>query len=204
MTVIWLARHAQAHNPMAVLYGRLPRVGLSPAGRLQAEALADFLAARPLAAVYSSPMLRARQTARTIAAAQPDGPGVHVSQDLHEIRSSWQGRPLAELDAVRWDFYSAPRSRSDETLHAIRDRMCHWVRQTLRRYPGAEVVGVSHGDPILVLVAELQGRLVDIASIRPSRYPPTGSVYRLEVDSFGHAQKVELVVPKTQTTDTDR
>jgi broad specificity phosphatase PhoE len=204
MTLIWLARHAQVHNPMAVLYGRLPRIGLSPAGRLQARLLAEFLADRPLAAVYSSPLLRARQTARTIAAAHPGGLGVHVSKDLLEIRTSWQGQPLAKLDAVRWDLYTVPRSPSDESLHAIRDRMCHWVRQMLRRYPGAEVVGVSHGDPILVLVAELQGRLGDIASIRPSRYPPTGGVYRLEVDSAGHAQDVELVLPKPQTTDTDR
>ncbi len=87
---------------------------------------------------------------------------------------------------------------------AIRDRLCHWLRHMLRRYPGAELAGVSHGDPILVLVAELQGRLVDIASIRPSRYPPTGSVYRLVVDATGHVRDAELVVPKTQTTDTDR
>ena len=187
-----------------MLYGRLPRVGLSAAGRLQAHALAAFLADRPLAAVYSSPMLRARQTARAIAAAHPAHLAVHVSQDLHEIRTSWQGRPLTELDAVQWDFYTVPRTSSDESLQAIRDRMCHWVRQLLREYPGAEVAGVSHGDPILVLVAELQGRLVDIASIRPSRYPATGSVYRLEIDASGRARSVELVVPEAQTTDTQR
>jgi broad specificity phosphatase PhoE len=189
---------------MAVLYGRLPRVGLSPAGRLQADALAALLAARPLSAVYSSPMLRARQTARTIVAAQSAEVAIHVSQDLHEIRTSWQGRPLTELDAVQWDFYTVPRSPSDESLHAIRDRLCHWVQHVLDWHPGAEVAGVSHGDPILVLVAELQGRLVDIASIRPSRYPPTGSVYRLEIDATGRARAVELVVPRAQTTDTDR
>jgi broad specificity phosphatase PhoE len=204
VTVIWLARHAQAHNPTAVLYGRLPRVGLSPAGQLQARALADFLADRPLAAVYSSPMLRARQTARAIVAAQPAGLAVHLAQDLHEIRTSWQGQPLTELDAVHWDFYTSPRSPTDERLHGIRDRMCHWVARMLRRYPGAEVVGVSHGDPVLVLLAQLQGRLVDIASIRPSRYPPTGSVYRLELEPTGQARSVELVVPTAQTVDTDR
>jgi len=61
----WLARHGEVHNPSRVLYGRLPRMQLSPEGRRQAQALADFLGPRPLAAIYSSPMLRARRTAGT-------------------------------------------------------------------------------------------------------------------------------------------
>ena len=201
-TVIWLARHAQAHNPSAVLYGRLPRVRLSEAGQREARALGELLASRPLGALYSSPMLRARQTASAIAAAQPRPLPIHLSQDLHEIRSSWQGRPLAELDAVRWDFYTTPRQADDERLHVIRDRMCRWVTRVLRRHPGEEVVGVSHGDPILVLIAQLKGRLLDIASIRQGRYPPTGSVYRLQLEPNGAAQSVELIVPTDRTADT--
>lgn len=41
-TTVWLARHGEVHNPKQVFYGRLPRMGLSPAGRRQAEALADL------------------------------------------------------------------------------------------------------------------------------------------------------------------
>jgi broad specificity phosphatase PhoE len=179
-TVVWLARHAEAFNPAAVLYGRLPRVRLSEAGRRQALALADFLCARPLVAIYSSPMLRARQTARVIAERCPAAGPVHVARDLHEIRSSWQGVPLAQLDQVNWDLYSTPREPTDESLTVIRDRMCRWLGRALRRHAGHEVVGVSHGDPILVLVAQLSGRLMEVASIRQGGYPPTGSVYRLE------------------------
>ena len=72
MTTVWLARHGEAHNPSELLYGRLPRVRLSPEGRRQAQALADFLAPRPLAAIYSSPMLRARRTADAVLATRTD------------------------------------------------------------------------------------------------------------------------------------
>ena len=32
MTTVWLARHGEAHNPGGLLYGRLPRVRLTPEG----------------------------------------------------------------------------------------------------------------------------------------------------------------------------
>ena len=70
-TTIWLARHGEVHNPSNLLYGRLPRMDLSPEGRRQAQALDDFLAERPLAAIYSSPMLRARRTAEIILRVAP-------------------------------------------------------------------------------------------------------------------------------------
>ena len=67
-TTILLVRHADVHNPADVVYGRLPRFGLSSVGREEATRTAATLAGEPLAAIYSSPQLRARQTAETIAA----------------------------------------------------------------------------------------------------------------------------------------
>src|SRR5262245_14410990 len=90
LTTIWLARHGEVHNPGEVLYGRMPRMRLTPEGHRQAEALADFLAARPLAAVYSSPMLRARRTAAAVLARQPGLGRIRVDRDLHEIGTGWQ------------------------------------------------------------------------------------------------------------------
>ena len=57
-----MVRHAHVHNPQDILYGRLPRFRLSPEGRTQAEILARFLSTRDTAAIYTSPLLRARQT----------------------------------------------------------------------------------------------------------------------------------------------
>ena len=45
-TTIWLARHGEVHNPTNVLYGRLPRVDLTPEGRRQAHAIAEWLRKR--------------------------------------------------------------------------------------------------------------------------------------------------------------
>ena len=81
-TTVWLARHGEVHNPARVLYGRLPRMQLSPEGRRQAGALADVLGPRPLAAIYSSPMLRARRTAAIVLASHPSLQRVRIDADL--------------------------------------------------------------------------------------------------------------------------
>lgn len=186
------------HNPRHLLYGRLPRFGLSPEGRRQADALGRFLAERPLAAIFSSPMLRARRTAALVAAYHPTLT-VRVDRALHEIDNSWEGTPLDELDQIGWDYYSHPRHADDESLEQIRDRLCGWLARVLRRHAGAEVLGVSHGDPILVLVACLTGRTMTTHGIRPQPYIPTACVYRLDFDPGGTFLGHELFVPH-QTT----
>src|SRR5438105_10963884 len=150
-TTVWLARHGEVHNPSNVLYGRMPRMRLTLEGRRQADALAAFLAARRLVAIYSSPMLRARRTAEFVLSRHPELGRVRIDSDLQEVRTGWQGEPLATLEQIDWDFYGNPRAATDESLQMIHDRMHRWLGRILRRHAGSEVVGVSHGDPILIL-----------------------------------------------------
>ena len=51
-----VARHADVYNPRDVVYGRLPRFGLSKLGWGQAKRPAQFLAPIPVAALYSTPI----------------------------------------------------------------------------------------------------------------------------------------------------
>jgi broad specificity phosphatase PhoE len=194
-TTIWLARHGEVHNPSNLLYGRLPRMGLSPEGRRQAQALSTFLAERPLAAIYSSPMLRARRTAEVILASHPALVRLHIDSDLNEIRTAWQGEPLAALEAINWDFYSHPREPGDESLAMIQARMLRWLKRMLRRHAGAEVVAVSHGDPILILAGTLQGLPLDPEGIFPRPYIEPASLYQLRFDAQGDCRGVQLHVP---------
>jgi len=194
-TTVWLARHGEVHNPGRVLYGRLPRMQLSPAGRREAGALAEFLGPRQLAAVYSSPMLRARRTADIVLASQPGLRRVRIDADLQEVQTGWQGQPLEALERIDFDFYAHPFGTGDESLQTILARMQRWLRRMLRRHAGAEVVGVSHGDPILILVGTLAGLRLDPASIFPRPYIGTGVLYRLHFDAAGSCRDVQLLVP---------
>jgi probable phosphoglycerate mutase len=194
-TTIWLARHGEVHNPGNVLYGRLPRVRLTPEGQRQAGALAQLLRGRPLAAIYSSPMLRARRTADAVLAVHPELDRVRIDSDLLEVRTAWQGEPLQALEAIDWDFYTNPRDAADESLQAIHDRMHRWLGRMLRRHAGSEVLGVSHGDPILILVGTLSGLPLDSRRIFPRPYIEPGVLYRMRFDASGACQDVKLLVP---------
>ena len=194
-TTVWLARHGEVHNPGQVLYGRLPRMGLSPEGRRQAGALAEFLGTRPLEAIYSSPMLRARRTAGIVLTSQPQLQRVRIDSDLQEVHTGWQGQPLEALERINFDFYAHPFGTGDESLQMIHDRMQRWLQRVLRRHVGAEVVGVSHGDPILILAGTLAGLRLDPESIFPRPYIATGVLYRMQFDAQGGCRDVQLLVP---------
>jgi probable phosphoglycerate mutase len=186
------------HNPGNVLYGRLPRVRLTPEGQRQARALAQYLQARPLAAIYSSPMLRARRTAEAVLNACPDIQRMRIDSDLQEVRTGWQGEPLASLERIDWDLYAHPRAADDESLQTIQARMQRWLGRVLKRHAGQEVVGVSHGDPILILVGTHSGLPLDPRRIFPRPYIEPGVLYRMRFDAAGHCRDVKLLVPHAE------
>ncbi len=70
-TTVWLVRHGYVHNPNKIIYGRLPRFRLSERGVEEARAAGRMMSEMTLHAAYSSPLLRARQTAREILAFHP-------------------------------------------------------------------------------------------------------------------------------------
>ncbi len=177
--IIYIVRHTDVHNPADILYGRLPRFGLSEIGRKQAWVTAEVLAGVPVSAFYTSPMLRARQTTGVLASRHPGVP-IHVSQWLNEVRTGWQGRPHAELEQIRFDFYNRRIYLHDEGLDAIWARISRFVRRVRRAHQGEVVVAVTHGDIFAVSRAGFTGLPIDISSIRlPHPYPGKGALLKL-------------------------
>lgn len=93
-----LIRHAETDsNARHVLDSRPPGPPLNAEGVRQAARLARRLAGEPLAAVYASVALRARQTADAVA--EPHGVAVTVCDGLHEVDvGELEGR--ADLPAI--------------------------------------------------------------------------------------------------------
>jgi len=88
---VWLIRHADAYVGLESLNEGVLDPPLSSVGLDQAARLARRLSDIPLGAVWSSPLLRARQTAEAIAG----GHGLEVREDerLREVRTDWdEGR----------------------------------------------------------------------------------------------------------------
>lgn len=185
-TTILIVRHTDVYNPDDILYGRLPRFHLSELGISQAERTAQVLAEEPIATFYSSPQLRARQTARIVATPHPQT-RIHISSLLSEVYTAWQGRPHADLEEIKFDFYANPLSEDDERLDQLWQRLDRFVRLTRKRHPGQTVVAVTHGDIAMLARSGYLKLPIDIASIRlPHIYAGKGSLTRL---TFGHNLK---------------
>ena len=154
-TVVTLVRHGEVHNPDGILYGRLPGFPLSERGRRQAAAVAEHLRGvrPPVAAVVSSPLERALQTAAPIAEAA--GVAVSVDERLIESGLTFQGRPLASrLSYARpadWrHLYNPWRPSWGEAYRDIAARMRAAIDDAREAHPGGRVVCVSHQSPIWV------------------------------------------------------
>src|SRR5437762_6269272 len=109
MTRFFLVRHASMDDLGHRLVGRQRRVLFRSQGQAEAEKLAARLAEVPLAAIYSSPMERAQETAAMIART----PRLEISTEpgLNEIDyGDWTGKTFDELDTLpEWRRYNTDR-----------------------------------------------------------------------------------------------
>lgn len=152
--MIVFARHGQtAPNRDGLVLGRADPE-LTEEGHRQAVLLGAALAGEPVAAIVSSPLLRARQTAEVVAQACGGGVPLAVDQRLVEIDwGTWEGRPagsLAVADVDRWraDDGTAPEG---ESLDSLSRRVESFCVETLEE--DGLVVAVSHVSPIKAAAA---------------------------------------------------
>ena len=170
-TRLVLVRHAETEeSARGRCYGRLD-VPLSPRGLRQAEALGAALAELPLAAVYASPLARALDTARPIAAAQELDPVVLDALrelDFGEI----EGLRYDEIEAQRPELFRAwmddpagVRFPGGESLGDLRARVLPAAAEIRARHVREAVAVVAHGGVIRIVLAEALG-LADGALFR--------------------------------------
>ena len=171
---------------------------LSDEGRAQAGAAAKALADRQLAAVYASPLARAQETARAIAACH--GLPVLTAPAFREIcLGLWEGLTIAEVQAQFPELYAAWRERphtvtmpNGESLAAVRERILEGLGQLRSAHATDTVCLVSHGVTIRLLILEAFGLLperlwsiyVDAAAISELEYRDgSATVHRMNVQS---------------------
>lgn len=161
-TRIHLVRHGEVHNPDGILYGRLPGFRLSDKGRGQAQAVADALAGRDIAAVIASPLQRAQETAAPIAAAH--GLPVDVDENLIESTNFFEGKRVSPGDGawrdpkVWWQLRNFFTPSWGEPYAQIAGRMATAVDKARARGAGREVVCVSHQLPVYTTRLHLTGQ----------------------------------------------
>lgn len=162
-TRLHLVRHCDVRNPEGVLYGHLPDFGLSEKGIRQANVLGHHLATTTVREIYTSPLLRARETAEIIAS-HLEGVPITVTDDLIEAEFGRYLQGVKPRDVPwrrpRWFIHMLwpgllPR---DESVGAMAARVRRPVTRLLRDHPGDGGVLVSHGDPIQAFWVEAEHR----------------------------------------------
>ena len=166
-TAVLLVRHGTTPTTGIKLPGRAPGLHLSDEGRRQADGAAQRIGAlRRVAAVYASPIDRARETALPIARVRHLA--LRIERDLAEIDvGDWTGISLARARRrPEWEIVqrhpSGFRFPGGESFMELQTRMVAAVTRLVERHPGGTIVVVSHADPIKVLVAHAMGTPLDL------------------------------------------
>ncbi|WP_405140282.1 bifunctional RNase H/acid phosphatase [Nocardia sp. NBC_01388] len=198
-TRLLLLRHGQTELSVERRYSGRGNPPLTELGREQVAAAAKMLATKGnIAAIVSSPLGRARETAE--AAGRALGLPVRVLDGLIETDfGAWEGltfpeaaRQDPELHARWLGDPSVPPPGGGESFDQVRERIEGVRRDLVALYPGANVLVVSHVTPIKTLLQLALGvgpsllyRLhLDLASLSIAEfYPDGGSSVRLANDT---------------------
>ena len=165
-TRIWLLRHGEPDESVRRLcYGSLD-VGLSDAGRRQMMRAARELAAEPVAAIYSSPRLRAVESARILSEGLgARDPCARVVPDFREIDfGDFEGMAYDEIAARYPDLYRQWMEASTtvqfpggESFATMRLRVLRAFDALSAAHAGETAVVVRHGGAIRAIVARTLG-----------------------------------------------
>ena len=150
-TTIAFIRHGKVHNPDNILYGRLHGFDLNDEGREQAQIAAKWLQREmPPKHIFTSPMQRAIHTAEIIGKFL----GVHqikTSQLLNEVHTPYEGITLAKVREMNGDIYSGIDSIYEQPEDLV-NRIQIFIRETLWKYAGENILAITHGDIIAYLI----------------------------------------------------
>lgn len=169
MTVLWLIRHGQTDwNLTGRWQGQATGApGLNDMGRAQALALRDQLQDVNFSAIYSSDLLRARQTAELIA--EPLGLTVAPEPRLREINLGvWEGMLSSEIEErypqelaerIRDPFHA--RAPQGESPLEVAERVIAAVDDIAGKHQDESVLIVAHGVSLAVIICHAQGFPLD-------------------------------------------
>ena len=167
MPILLLIRHGEnEYSKTGRLAGRLPGVSLNERGRQQAAELARALTNAPLAAVYSSPLERAMETAQPIAESHKLKI-VQVPGLLESNIGEWQGRSIGRLAMTKyWRVIQGAPSRArhpgGESFAETQARVAAALEQIISSHRDRDMVAcVFHADPIRLATAHFIGLPLD-------------------------------------------
>ncbi len=200
MLRILLVRHGETDwNRDRRIMGQ-EEIGLNETGRFQALALKEGLSRFPLDAVYSSPVLRAKETA-TILTEERDLEPVFDERLVEVNYGEWVGKTFTEVKETPgfipyFQRLETPVAPGGETLFQVRDRAMSFIQQMKLAHPDHTLLVVSHADWIKCLLMEILG--ISFANIWRFR------IDNVSVSLYETEENLDRVICINQRGDLDR
>jgi probable phosphoglycerate mutase len=162
-TIVHLVRHGRTTLNAAGRYRGRADPPLDDEGLRQAAAAGARLADAGLAAVYHSPLLRARQTAEAVGRAA--GASITERAELIDIDyGNWEAltpEEAAARDPSAFRTFMEDPLKAEvpggESVRSVADRMARAISALVEAHPGQAIAAVSHELPIRVTVARARG-----------------------------------------------
>lgn len=168
MTRLVLVRHGETDWNRQGRWQGQSDTPLNDTGRAQAAAMAESQRGLPLAAIYSSDLRRATETAAALAAVS--GAPIHRDPRLREISlGAWEGmlfddirrRDGDQLDRLRRE-PARGRAPGGESPAEVLNRVRAVLADIARDHPADRVAVVSHGLALAALKVHLLGLPLDL------------------------------------------
>lgn len=171
-TRVLLIRHGQSQGNAEKRFGGHSPTPLSELGRRQAEATARALASEQVAAIYSSDLLRAVETAEPLARAC--GLEVRACEAFRERNvGQMEGLTFEEAAEAYPEEYGALLRRDfehvlsgGESYRQLLERAARELDRAIERHRGETIALFTHTGTICILALHLMGAL-DAPELRP-------------------------------------
>ena len=162
-TRLYLVRHGATQLSAENRFAGAVGVELSDEGREQVKRLARRLADERIAAAYTSPLSRTRETAQILAA--PHRLELRPRDGLREIsHGRWEGLSRAEVEQRFGDEYAAWEQdpftfapQGGESGLGVLSRALPVIREIVLAHPDETVLVVSHKATLRLLMSSLLG-----------------------------------------------
>jgi broad specificity phosphatase PhoE len=188
MTRLVLIRHGETDWNVEGRYQGQADPPLNARGLSQAAELSERMVEElKLDVLYTSPLLRALQTAKLLAERQ--GVALHLETRFMEIhQGDWQTRLRSEIEGLYPELFKSWETTpwevcppEGETLQQVQERVNDAVDEIIKRHPDERVGIVSHRIPIALIKLRYQEGM-DQDIVRRLHMP---NVYFEEIDVKG-------------------
>ncbi len=170
------------------------RCGLTEKGKRQIEKAVKKLTNKKIDIIYSSDLLRTRQTAEI--AAKKIGVKVKYDSRLREMNLGvYNGKPVAKFAKEFPDyglFYKRPLK--GENWIDCQKRMFNFIKSLNKKHKNKKILIVSHGDPLWLLESAMKGLNQEqtLEQKLKRTFVDTGELRKIDFKNLPYNKKMEL------------